>query len=456
MADEKSPTPIPVETNTNTPVELLLSLKQANRHAAASETNHEPLGTIADASTDTSSLKVDDHREASQSSPTGSDHVTARGRDNTSSTASTSSGSETDLPSSSSESASKSNGNDEEYVPPSSRPVNTNTTKRAAGTASKPVGRNNLPKDVTAKLKAWFFDHADHPYPNEEKKLLLAQECDLTIMQINNWFINARRRLINRPPKRAAGEAVSTTASVTTTSSHAIVASQPNRLTRVKASHPNSHDSNTSSNPKTSSDEDVTLNAADSSEGSDKASSHPSSNHSTLAAAAVPQLMAQVNALKDQVQQQQLQLLQQHAVIQAMKTQQALMPTAMMMPNDMTSMYSTPMMGNYRPPTSFGGQNADTLSALMSLQQRMGAGQSLGPPTGLGQPTTLPSTFASPFNLAGTSSGYDITRQSLTGLSNTDWQAQTGFQGPFSGQPLGKRAKTTGSSNASSSGGSTM
>ena len=35
-------------------------------------------------------------------------------------------------------------------------------------------------------------------------QILLAQDCDLTIMQINNWFINARRRLINRPPKRGA------------------------------------------------------------------------------------------------------------------------------------------------------------------------------------------------------------------------------------------------------------
>ncbi|KAJ1975522.1 Homeobox protein [Dimargaris xerosporica] len=56
--------------------------------------------------------------------------------------------------------------------------------------------RGNLPKAVTAILKAWLLEHVKHPYPTEEEKLALANQTDLTLAQINNWFINARRRIL--------------------------------------------------------------------------------------------------------------------------------------------------------------------------------------------------------------------------------------------------------------------
>ncbi|KAK2755042.1 hypothetical protein FQN54_006570 [Arachnomyces sp. PD_36] len=54
--------------------------------------------------------------------------------------------------------------------------------------------RGNLPKPVTDVLRAWFLEHLDHPYPSEEDKQMFITRTGLTISQISNWFINARRR----------------------------------------------------------------------------------------------------------------------------------------------------------------------------------------------------------------------------------------------------------------------
>ncbi|KAL2482749.1 Homeobox protein knotted-1-like 3 [Forsythia ovata] len=51
-----------------------------------------------------------------------------------------------------------------------------------------------LPGDTTSVLKTWWQTHSKWPYPTEEDKAKLVQETGLQLKQINNWFINQRKR----------------------------------------------------------------------------------------------------------------------------------------------------------------------------------------------------------------------------------------------------------------------
>ncbi|XP_077238021.1 homeobox protein knotted-1-like 2 isoform X2 [Tasmannia lanceolata] len=51
-----------------------------------------------------------------------------------------------------------------------------------------------LPGDTTSLLKAWWQSHSKWPYPTEDDKARLVQETGLQLKQINNWFINQRKR----------------------------------------------------------------------------------------------------------------------------------------------------------------------------------------------------------------------------------------------------------------------
>lgn len=56
--------------------------------------------------------------------------------------------------------------------------------------------RGILPKNATNIMKKWLFQHIIHPYPTEEEKKQIALQTNLTLIQVNNWFINARRRIL--------------------------------------------------------------------------------------------------------------------------------------------------------------------------------------------------------------------------------------------------------------------
>ncbi|KAK7016633.1 homeobox KN domain-containing protein [Favolaschia claudopus] len=59
-----------------------------------------------------------------------------------------------------------------------------------------------FPKATTELLKAWLRRHFDNPYPSEEQKKGLSHATGLSISQISNWMINARRRIPSLADKR--------------------------------------------------------------------------------------------------------------------------------------------------------------------------------------------------------------------------------------------------------------
>ncbi|KAL3340290.1 hypothetical protein AABB24_028761 [Solanum stoloniferum] len=59
---------------------------------------------------------------------------------------------------------------------------------------SKKKKKGKLPKDARQKLITWWELHYKWPYPSESEKVALAESTGLDQKQINNWFINQRKR----------------------------------------------------------------------------------------------------------------------------------------------------------------------------------------------------------------------------------------------------------------------
>ncbi|CAD25867.2 TRANSCRIPTION FACTOR OF THE TALE/PBX FAMILY [Encephalitozoon cuniculi GB-M1] len=61
---------------------------------------------------------------------------------------------------------------------------------------AKPRTRANFPMDTSQLLRSWLKENMDNPYPSDAEKAYLCQKTGLGPAQINNWFINARRRIL--------------------------------------------------------------------------------------------------------------------------------------------------------------------------------------------------------------------------------------------------------------------
>ncbi|XP_034884561.1 homeobox protein TGIF2LX, partial [Mirounga angustirostris] len=72
----------------------------------------------------------------------------------------------------------------------------TGADKVLASLEGKRKRKGYLPTESVKILRDWLYEHRFRAYPSEAEKRMLSEQTNLSFLQISNWFINARRRVL--------------------------------------------------------------------------------------------------------------------------------------------------------------------------------------------------------------------------------------------------------------------